>query len=129
MEIINWLRTGSGDCLLLRRVIDYKDSDTQSEGMSAVDFSIIDGDDWWHLCEDYENWGTYTQHKGNSEGILNWSLHNPDQDKRWALKDKIKTIFDNPSEYIKKEWTMSFWYQDDTDIDYETLYTIVNPNG
>lgn len=129
MEIINWLRTSSGDCLLLRRTIDYKDSDTQSEGMSAVDFSIIDEDDWWKFCEDYGDWGTYTQHDGNSEEILKWTLHNPGQDERLALKSKIKTIFDNPSKYIKKEWTMSFWYQDDSDVDHEILYTIVNPNS
>lgn len=116
---------------MIRRTIDFKDSDTQTEKMTSVDWELIAVDEWWDVCDDYANWGTYTQNHGVDDfqtGILKWSLSSPDLDERKDLLNKIKTICNEPSKYIRGNWTMSFWYQEDgNDVDYEILYTIINP--
>ena len=133
MEIINWLRQGSNQCLMLRTTIDYKDSDAKTSNWTVVNPQAIFEIDWWVDYGNYENAGTYTQtHSGHPDIMLKWAVatanDNLDDGTLDEIREKIGAICADPSIWVKQTWTVSFWLQDD-DIDVETVFTILNPNG
>ena len=135
MEIINWLRegSGSGECLMLRTTIDYKDSDAKTNNWTVVNPRAIFEIDWWESYNQFENAGTYTQtHESGSDIMLKWAVatanDNLDDGTLDEIREKIETICADPSRWVKQTWTVSFWLQDDG-TDYETVFTILNPNG
>ena len=133
MEIINWLRQGSNECLMLRTTIDYKDSDAKTSNWTVVNAEQIFEIEWWDVYDDYENAGTYTQtHESGNDIMLKWAVatanDNLDDGRLDEIRDKIETICADPSVWVKQTWTVSFWLQDD-ETDVETVFTIINPNG
>jgi len=133
MEIINWLRQGSNGCLMLRTTVDYRDSDAKTYTWVSVNAEAIFAIPWWETYDDYENAGTFTQtHEGHPDIMLKWAVStandNLDDGTLDEIREKIETICADPSRWVKRTWTVSFWLQDDgTDV--ETLFTIINPNG
>ena len=127
MDIINWLR--SNECVMFRRTIDFNDSDTQVTNWFAVDSQTIFDEDWWTQYSRYDDAGTYTP--GDTENnMCKWAV-NKNAMEAGALdeiRDKITIICADPSKWVKNILTISLWMQND-DLDYEILFTIINPKG
>jgi len=121
MEIINWLRSSTAEYVMIQRTINFTESHTTLVGVTPVDAQIILNDEWWEYCSEHDDWGVYAP----NPIILQYN--NPRPSERDEIRSTIKRICADPSQYIENSWTISLWYRDNDEHDYQILYTIINP--